>query len=143
MCSKKCAKPVRPGSYSSREPVRTIVQYAASPSLGIGTTITVSPFGSVRVSVGYGRIGFTAEVSWLEEGSVGHAVASAAAQSATSRVRGLGPRRVMGRFYAPRRGATSRLACDAGPAVLDVERRQHVRWRAGARDVVDGDQFGV
>ena len=35
MCSKKCAKPVRPGSYSSREPVRTTVQYAASPSLGM------------------------------------------------------------------------------------------------------------
>ena len=52
MCSKKCAKPERPGSYSSREPVRTIDQYATSPSLGIGTTMTLRPFGSVRVSVG-------------------------------------------------------------------------------------------
>src|SRR5690349_21384829 len=100
MCSKKCANPVRFGSYSSREPVRKTVQYAARPSLGIFVTITVRPFGSVCVSVGYGMIGFTAEVSWLEGGGAGHAVASAAAQSASSRVRWLGPRKVMRRFYA-------------------------------------------
>src|SRR5512145_81574 len=104
MCSKKCAKPVRPGSYSSREPVRTTVQYAARPSLGIRVTITVRPFGSVRVSVGNGMIGVTAEVSWLEEGSVGHAVASAAAQSRSNRARPFGPGKVIGRFYDAAQG---------------------------------------
>jgi hypothetical protein len=48
MCSKKCAKPVTPGSTSSRLPVRTIDQYDTSPSDGIGTTIAFSPFDSVR-----------------------------------------------------------------------------------------------
>ena len=67
MCSKKCAKPERPGSYSSREPVRTIDQYATSPSLGIGTTMTLRPFGSVRVAVGKGMMGATSVVSWLGE----------------------------------------------------------------------------
>ena len=79
MCSKKCAKPVRPGSNSSREPVRTIVQYATSPSLGIGTTMAFRPFGSVRVSVGNGMIGVTGVVSWLGEGNAVQRATSAVA----------------------------------------------------------------
>src|SRR5215831_6212433 len=67
MCSKKCAKPERPGSYSSREPVRTIDQNATSPSLGIGITITSSPFGSVFVVVGKGMMSFTALASCAVE----------------------------------------------------------------------------
>jgi hypothetical protein len=46
MCSKKCAKPVTPGSTSSREPVRTTDQYETRPSAGIGTSSTFSPLGS-------------------------------------------------------------------------------------------------
>jgi hypothetical protein len=46
MCSKKCAKPVTPSSTSSRDPVRTTVQYDTSPSLGIGTMSTESPLSS-------------------------------------------------------------------------------------------------
>src|SRR4026209_589468 len=99
MCSKKCAKPVRPASYSSREPVRTTVQYAASPSLGIGTTMAVRPFGGVRVSVGNGMIGVAAGASWLEEGTVVDAMAKAAAQSASRRVRSRGRREGIGGFY--------------------------------------------
>src|ERR1044072_4726549 len=144
MCSKKCAKPVRPASYSSREPVRTTVQYAASPSLGIGTTIAVRPFGSVRVSVGNGMIGVTAEISWLAEGTVAHAAVSAAAQKASRPVRWHGLRRVIERFYgAAWARRDGQLAGDAGPAVLDVERGEHVRGRIGARDVVDGNEVGV
>ena len=64
MCSKKCAKPERPGSYSSREPVRTIDQYATSPELGIGITITLRPLSSVRVVVGKGMMPSTSLASW-------------------------------------------------------------------------------
>src|SRR5688572_9686549 len=98
MCSKKCAKPVRSGSYSSRDPVRTIVQYAASPSLGIGTTMAVSPFGSVRVSVENGMMGVTAEVSWLGEGSVTQA--SAEAHSRRRRDESTEARKVIAGFYS-------------------------------------------
>jgi hypothetical protein len=100
MCSKKCAKPVRSGSYSSRDPVRTIDQYAASPSLGIGTTMAVSPFGSVRVSVGNGMMGVTAEVSWLGEGSVRQAAASAEAHSRRRSGGSTEARKVMAGFYS-------------------------------------------
>src|SRR5687767_5004789 len=138
MCSKKCANPVRPCSYSSREPVRTTVQYAASPSLGMGTTMAVRPFGSVRVSVGYGMIGVTGEVSWLDEGS-GH-VAASAPQSASSRGQSRVLRKVIVGFYAAA-SSNARLARDAGLAVFDVERREHVSRGVGARDVVDRDEI--
>src|SRR5881394_3258456 len=67
MCSKKCAKPEWPGSYSSREPVRTIDQKVARPLLGIGSTMTVRPLSSFFVVVGKGMMPFT---SWASCASV-------------------------------------------------------------------------
>ena len=46
-CSKKCAKPVFPGSISFREPVWTGIWIATMFGKPVGTTITFSPF--VRV----------------------------------------------------------------------------------------------
>src|SRR5262245_24860326 len=56
MCSKKCANPVCPGSYSSRAPVRTTDQYATSPFELIGTSTTLSPLSSVSIWVLYGKM---------------------------------------------------------------------------------------
>ena len=56
MCSKKCAKPVRPRSTSSRDPVRTIDQKLTSPLLGIGTTISFNPLLSSLISTGKGMM---------------------------------------------------------------------------------------
>src|SRR6185295_1570868 len=88
MCSKKCAKPERPGSYSSREPVRTIDQNATSPLLGIGITISSRPLGSVFAVVGKGMMSFTELASCALELKVAqtsrsvHRRQSAAARSA-------------------------------------------------------------
>src|SRR5262252_9150204 len=139
MCSKKCAKPERPGSYSSREPVRTIDQYAMRPSLGIGITITLSPFGSVFVVVGKGMMSVTALASCalgLKVAQTSRSVHTGRSAAARSAIRDdeLGMRWVAGEIsslYSARRTAVNppksvQLASDAGLAVLDVERREHV-----------------
>jgi hypothetical protein len=48
MCSKKCANPDLPGSTSLREPVSTGICSDTMFGNPVGTTITFSPFGSVR-----------------------------------------------------------------------------------------------
>ena len=75
MCSKKCAKPERPGSYSSRDPVRTIDQNATSPLLGIGITITSRPLPSVFAVVGKGMMSVTEFASCASDCALGMKIA--------------------------------------------------------------------
>ena len=88
MCSKKWAKPVRPSSNSSREPVRTIDQYATSPSLGIDTTMTFQTFAAVSDGLGNASVanlvttlppGFTfyAQYVWFNPAGCGPGTRSA------------------------------------------------------------------
>src|SRR5262249_42159045 len=80
----KCAKPEWPGSYSSREPVRTIDQNVASPWLGIGITITLRPLSSFFVVVWKGMMPFTSWASWESAGAPGINVAQSAQSAQTS-----------------------------------------------------------
>jgi len=56
MCSKKCAKPVLPGSTSLREPVCTGICSDTRLGSPVGTTITLRPLASVFSRASKGRM---------------------------------------------------------------------------------------
>src|SRR6478672_9011804 len=55
MCSKKCANPVFPGSTSFRDPVCTGIWIETMFGNPVGTTMTLSPLGSVFSTAEKGR----------------------------------------------------------------------------------------
>ena len=67
MCSKKWAKPVRPGSYSSRAPVRTIVQKATKATSAHRNQDDLQAIVE-RFDVGSGKGNIWASASWAAAG---------------------------------------------------------------------------
>src|SRR5262245_56214777 len=80
MCSKKWAKPDLPGSTSLREPVITGICSDTMFGKPVGTTITLSPFASVRSLASNGRMR-PAAPAWAEAFTAGVDTASSRATS--------------------------------------------------------------
>src|SRR5215510_3807809 len=83
MCSKKWAKPDLPASTSLREPVITGICSDTMFGKPVGTTITLSPFASVRSLASKGRMR-PAAGAWAEAFTAGVDTASSRATSLES-----------------------------------------------------------